>query len=234
MSKPVSVSVIIPAYNESRYIRRTVTAVWAIPEVNEVLVVDDGSTDDTALLATQAGARVIKLAQNSGKGGALTRGVAVSTGTVLLFLDGDLGSSAGHARQLLLPILAQQADMTIAKLPLTGKKAGFGLVKGLARAGIRYFTALQVQAPLSGQRALTKTVANKLIPLASGYGVEVGLTIKVARWGYRILEIAVPITHAETGRDLAGFKHRGRQFIHVAKELWRCFWRYKVKARKRM
>ena len=232
MNRDISVSVIIPAYNESRYIYRTVTAVLDIPEVNEVVVVDDASTDNTALMAEQAGARVIRLPQNSGKGEALTRGVKESTGEISLFLDGDLGDTAVHGRELLLPVLEGQADMTVAKFPYSGKKAGFGLVKGLARAGIRYFAAIEAQAPLSGQRAMTRVVANKLMPFASGYGVEVGLTIKVARLGYRVSEVAVPMTHAETGRDLAGFKHRGKQFMHVAKELFFCMLRYKLRGYK--
>lgn len=222
----ITVSVVIPAYNEAQYIYDTVQAVQKIPEVTEVLVVDDASTDQTAQLAEQAGARVIRLVQNSGKGGALTRGVKQAQGDILLLLDGDLGKTAGDGRQLLLPLLEDNADMTIAKFPKARKKGGFGLVKGLARRGIKYFTGLEVEAPLSGQRALTRAVASDIMPFASGYGVEVTLTIKVAQLGYRIKEVPVKMTHAETGRDLAGFKHRGKQFLHVAKELVACFFRF--------
>ncbi len=223
----VVVSAVIPAYNEAERIRQTVTAALSIAEVNEVVVVDDASTDETAKIAAQAGARVIKLSRNSGKGAALTRGVQEAQGSILLLLDGDLGETAVYGRELLLPILNNTADMTVAKFPRPAKKAGFGLVKGLARAGIRHFAGIEVEAPLSGQRAMRRTVADKVMPFASGYGVEVGLTIKVARLGYRIQEVAVPMTHAETGRDLAGFMHRGKQFVHVAKELACCLLRYR-------
>ncbi|MBM7854713.1 glycosyltransferase involved in cell wall biosynthesis [Desulfohalotomaculum tongense] len=226
MSNYPPVSVVIPAYNESKYIYHTVSAAKNIPEVTEVIVVDDASQDDTALKAEQAGARVIKLASNLGKGGALTRGVQEAVGEVLLLMDGDLGDTARQGRELLLPVLEGNVDMTVAKFPRSNKKAGFGLVKGLARAGIRYFAGIEVEAPLSGQRAMTRKVAEDIMPFASGYGVEVGLTIKVARLGYKIMEVPVQMTHAETGRDWAGFKHRGRQFIHVAKELAFCMLRY--------
>ncbi|MBO8137789.1 MAG: glycosyltransferase family 2 protein [Desulfotomaculum sp.] len=226
MNKP-SVSVIIPAHNESKYIFQTVSAVKNIPEINEIIVVDDSSQDDTALKAEQAGAKVIKLTKNLGKGGALTRGVQEASGEVLLLLDGDLGNTAGQGRYLLLPVLDGRADMTVARFPRSKKKAGFGLVKGLARAGIRFFTGLETEAPLSGQRAMTRSVAEAVMPFASGYGVEVGLTIKVARLGYKIMEVPVHMTHAETGRDWAGFKHRGKQFIHVAKELISCLFNYR-------
>ncbi len=226
MIKPI-VSVVIPAYNESERIHQTVSAALNIPEVDEVVVVDDASQDDTARKAGLAGARVIKLPHNQGKGAALTRAVQEAKGSILLMLDGDLGATAVYGRELLLPIMDNTADMTVAKFPRPAKKAGFGLVKGLARAGIKHFAGIEVEAPLSGQRAMLKAVANDVMPFASGYGVEVGLTIKVAKLGYRIVEVPVPMTHAETGRDLSGFLHRGKQFVHVAKELGYCFVRYR-------
>ncbi|WP_031515133.1 glycosyltransferase family 2 protein [Desulfofalx alkaliphila] len=220
------VSVVIPAYNEGTRIYQTVLGAIKIPEVNEVVVVDDASQDDTAVKAQQAGARVIRLKKNLGKGGALTRGVQEASGDIILLLDGDLGETSYYGRELLLPVLEGAADMTVAKFPPSNKKAGFGLVKGLARRGIKHFAALEVEAPLSGQRAMTRAVVNDVVPFASGYGVEVGLTIKVARLGYRVIEVPVPMAHAETGRNWAGFKHRGKQFIHVAKELAICMFRY--------
>lgn len=218
-----TITVVIPAYNEDKHIHQTVVAASKIPGVTEVIVIDDASTDETSSLATDAGATVITLSQNRGKGNALTVGVHRAQGQYLLLLDGDLGSSAIQGGKLLQPLLDHTTDMTIAKFPKARKKGGFGLVKGLARGGIKFFTGLEVEAPLSGQRALTRAVADDIMPFASGYGVEVTLTIKVAKLGYRIKEVPVEMTHAETGRDIAGFKHRGRQFIHVAKELLICF-----------
>lgn len=223
-----TISVVIPAYNEAAHIYQTVLAARRIKGVTEVLVVDDASTDQTGSLAQQAGARVISLPRNQGKGAALTEGVQQARGEILLLLDGDLGETAAEGEALLQPILNNTADMTIAKFPKPRKKGGFGLVKGLARNGIKYFTGLEVEAPLSGQRALTRAVAEDILPFASGYGVEVTLTIKVSKLGYRIQEVPVQMTHAETGRDLAGFKHRGKQFVHVAKELLTCFYRYHI------
>lgn len=102
-----------------------------------------------------------------------------SKGDILLFLDADLEDSVIYARSLLFPVLMAHADMGIADfIRVNNKKAGFGFVKGLARAGIRYFTSSDMRSPLSGQHAITKALAKKLIPFASGYGVEVGLTIR--------------------------------------------------------
>lgn len=212
---------LIPAFNEEKYISATVASLAALPEVNEVVVVDDASSDRTAQLAAAAGARVISMPRNSGKGAALNRGSADINADIIMLLDGDLGEAAREARWLLEPVLAGQADMTVAQFPPPRRKGGFGLVKGLARKGIKFYTGLEMQSPLSGQRVMTRQVMEKLLPFASGYGVEVGLTIKAARSGFKVLEVPVQMTHAETGRDLKGFWHRGRQFCHVARVLAR-------------
>jgi len=215
----LKVTALIPAHNEAARIADTVGALASIPEVGDILVIDDGSSDDTAAVARAAGARVLVLERNMGKGEALNRGAAVVTTEVVLLLDADLGASAAEGRKLLLPILRGEADMTVGRFPPARRRGGFGLVKGLARTGIRLYTGLQMESPLSGQRAMTRRVMERLLPFASGYGVEVGLTIRAARCGFRVAEVPVQMTHQETGRDWAGFLHRGRQFIHVLRVL---------------
>ncbi|OAT86509.1 glycosyltransferase family 2 protein [Desulfotomaculum copahuensis] len=218
------ITALIPAHNEAARIGDTVRAVFSIPGISEILVVDDGSTDETAAAVRAAGARIYSLPFNLGKGGALNHGAAVCRGDVILLLDADLGASAAEGIKLLPPILRGAADMTVARFPRAGRRGGFGLVKGLARAGIRCYTGLQMESPLSGQRAVTRRVLERLLPFAPGYGVEVALTIKAARLGFKVLEVPVNMTHQETGRDWAGFVHRGRQFGHVLRTLagaWR-------------
>ena len=219
------VSVLIPAYNEEKFIKSTLDAVKSISEVHKIIVVDDGSQDMTVEIARSAGVVVITSEQNSGKGGALNLGAElVKNHDVVVLLDADLGHTAAEARKLIIPILEDEADMTIAQFPRQKHKGGFGLVKGLAHKGIKHFTGLEMQSPLSGQRAMIKAVFNKILPFASGYGVEVALTIKVARLGYRVKEVPVKMTHDLTGRDLQGFIHRGKQFKDVLKELtYFCF-----------
>ncbi|MFA7467456.1 MAG: glycosyltransferase family 2 protein [Desulfotomaculaceae bacterium] len=215
------VTAIVPAYNEAEFIFETVMALVRIPEITEVLVVDDASTDNTAVLAAQAGARVITMGKNAGKGAALNTGVQATSADIYLLLDGDLGNTASDAELLLKPVLMGQADMTVAQFPPPRRKGGFGLVKGLARWGILVFTGQVMKSPLSGQRAMTRQVLDSVYPFASGYGVEVGMTIKAARLGYRVQEVPVQMTHAETGRDLKGFRHRGKQFWHITRTLLR-------------
>jgi len=215
---PADVAILIPAHNEAASIADTVRAARAIPGVSRVVVVDDGSEDGTDRLAERAGAKVVRMAGNAGKGGALEAGAKrVENADVIVLLDGDLGTTAAQAERLLAPVLAGTADMTIATFPRPAGKAGFGLVKWLARWGIRGLGGrFDATAPLSGQRALTGQTLAEVRPFAAGYGVEVALTVRALRHGRTVVEVPTTMAHAATGRDVAGFVHRGRQFVHVA------------------
>ena len=218
------VAALIPAHNEAERIASTVAATRAVDGISRVVVIDDGSSDATADIARQAGAEVLRLERNLGKGGAMQAGLELVRNDVevVVLLDADLGDTASEGEAILRPVLESEADMTIAVLPRPLNSGGFGLVKGLARWGIsRLGGGFQALAPLSGQRALTRAAWEASTPFASGYGAEVGLTVRALRAGLRVLEIPVTMTHAATGRDLSGFAHRGRQFVHVAVALMR-------------
>jgi glycosyltransferase involved in cell wall biosynthesis len=207
--------VLIPAYNEGEGIADTIRAVRQVPGVEQVIVADDGSEDDTAEQARLAGAEVISLPRNCGKGNALNLGVSHLTQPVIALLDGDLGASAAQLDILARPVLDGEADLTIAAFPSVKKTGGFGLVKGLAARGIRCFTGLRLQAPLSGQRVMRRQTLDAVLPFASGFGVEVAMTIAAARAGFRVREVQTTMRHRFTGRDLSGFLHRAKQFRHV-------------------
>ncbi|MBS4024260.1 MAG: glycosyltransferase family 2 protein [Clostridia bacterium] len=215
----MKISVLIPAYNEEDRIEKTVLALSNIRSISQILVVDDGSQDKTAQVAESAGATVVSLEINVGKGAALNHGAKFITGDIVCLLDADLGSSAGEASKLINPIIAGEADLTIGTFPKKRKKAGFGLVKKLASWGIKANTGQIFTEPLSGQRAFTKDAFALMLPFADGYGVEVMLTIKALKRGLRVVEVETAMTHKETGRDTSGFWHRGKQFVHVLKAL---------------
>jgi len=214
-------SAIIPAYNEEQFIGTTVRVLHAAGIVDEIIVVDDRSSDETARVAAEAGARVIRLRHHRGKRGAQEAGVRVARGAILLLLDADLGETVSEARKLLEPVVAGQCDMTIAVFPTRpGRGGGMGLVVRLARWGIRRITGKEMQAPLSGQRALRRSVWVHARGIAKGFGSEVALAIDAIRTGHSVLEIPVEMDHRVTGNDLAGILHRARQFLDVACALW--------------
>ena len=207
------VAAIVPARNEAARIVDTVRALRAIHEITEVVVVDDASIDATAQHAADAGAAVVRLSRRVGKGGALRAGLAKTQAPVVVFIDGDLGSSAGIGRALLEPILAGEADLTIAA-PAPAGPSGFGLVERLSRRGIRRLTGITMARPLSGQRALRRDVLARA-RLAPRFGVETAMTIDALRAGFRVVEIPLEFEHDRTGRDTGGFMHRARQGADV-------------------
>ncbi|MFO7820148.1 MAG: glycosyltransferase family 2 protein [Halanaerobacter sp.] len=211
----MSVSVLIPAYNEEKQIKATIETASNLAEVEEVIVIDDGSGDKTYHQALQTEAKVIQSPVNQGKGAALNRGLKMVQEDIILLLDADLGKSAREAKKLLNPLLEGEVDMTVAKFITPSQKGGFGLVKRLATWGLRIITGRCFAAPLSGQRAVTKEVIREIKEFAPGFGVEVGLTIAAFRAGFKIKEVPVNMRHRFTGRDLKGFWHRGRQFKDI-------------------
>ncbi len=224
------VTVVIAAKDEEQRVAATVRAAAAIPGVNAVVVVDDGSSDHTGDVARAAGAAVVRHDRNRGKAAAMQTGAtaagqgasAAGEGRLLLFLDADLGASATAAAPLVIPVASGAADMTIALLPTQATAGGgHGLVVRLARDGIMRATGWSATQPLSGQRCMTLGAFEAALPLATGFGVEVGLTIDLLRQDFELLEVPCDLHHRVTGTDLRAQLHRGRQFRDVALALVR-------------
>lgn len=209
------VTVLVPAYNEEEKIKDTITALQNVSNVNEIIAINDGSTDRTAEIIKKTNAKLVNLKTNRGKGAALNEGLKIARADVISLIDADLGQTASELKKLLESVLRGETDMSIAKFPSPEKKGGFGLVVTLAQFGLKLFTGCRFASPLSGQRVLTRELVEYLGRFESGFGVEVAMTIQTIRGGFKVKEIPVEMKHRETGRDLAGFKHRGKQFKDV-------------------
>jgi glycosyltransferase involved in cell wall biosynthesis len=178
MKAPTSTSeavVLIPALDEARTIARVVEVALAAG-VGPVLVIDDGSSDGTAAAAAAAGAEVLRLEPNRGKGGALAAGAKARTERVAVLLDADLtGLRPEHVQALLAPVVDGRADMT----------------RGVFVGGrLRTNLAQRLMPVLNGQRALPRALLLEVEGIAeSRYGVEVAIAEHASRRGWRTLDV---------------------------------------------
>jgi hypothetical protein len=106
----------------------------------------------------------------------------------------------------------READVAVAVFARS-LGGGFGLAVGFARWAIRRRCGFDARAPISGQRALSERALRDVLPFASDFGMEVGMTIDAVRAGHAVAEIELELDHRATGRSPAGFVHRGRQLV---------------------
>ena len=213
------ITVIIPAYNEGQHIKDTLASLSLESEICEIIVVDDASVDGTLTEAKEAGARVVRLEKNVGKGRAVMAAFPFINSGLVMLLDADLKDSARFALALAQPVLGNSADLAVARFPRGHGGKGFGFVKKFSRLATRLLTGKNLVEPLSGQRCMKKQVLRDLFPLADRYGLEVGMNIDALRKGYRIVAVEAPLYHSPPGRDWQGFLHRGAQLWDICQVL---------------
>jgi glycosyltransferase involved in cell wall biosynthesis len=212
---------IVAARDEADRIGATVAALrGALPGVR-VWVADDASGDGTAEAALAAGAEVVSRGRPHGKGANVTAAAEAALSApdpprLVLLCDGDLGGSAARLAPLVAAVRAGECDLAVAAFArrLGG---GFGLALGFARWAIRRRCGLETEAPISGQRAMRVEVLRAALPFATGYGMEIGITVDAVRAGYRLREYELDLEHRATGRSLAGFLHRAGQLRDFAR-----------------
>ena len=210
---------VVPVYNEADKVRDTIEGLKKIDLIDTILIVNDGSTDNTAEVVDKLGVSIINLAKNQGKGFAMKKAMEQKEYDYIAFVDGDLGLSSVEVEKLIYPVVSGEVDFTIAKFPnssdVTHIKGGFGFVKKLARYGVYKYTGTKINTSLSGQRVYNKKVIDNMCYIPDRFGVEVAMTVETLRMGYTVGEIDVNMSHRETGRSIRDFTHRGKQFLDI-------------------
>lgn len=210
---------VIPIYNEHKRILKTLEGLKEIKEMDEIVIVNDGSTDDTLKIIKNLDAKIISYDKNMGKGYAIKRAIKEINYNKLILLDGDLGETSREVKKMIDGMKNYNYDFVIGEFPevrkVTNKKGGFGLVKNLAKNGIKFFTGIETNNSLSGQRIYKKEVIDSLTYIPNRYGVEVAMTIESLNNGFKLGEIPIEMSHRYTERNLKGFIHRGRQFKDI-------------------
>ena len=206
MADPLTI--LVAARDEEARIERTVRALGkAFPDAT-IVVADDGSRDGTAAAARRAGARVVSLPR-LGKGQALTLAEREAPPGRLLLVDADLDGD-------LTPLLEEPRRSRGRRLRRADRAAVSASPKRTARLLVLARSGFRAREPLSGQRALSSAAREACFPLAPGFGCEVRMTIDAVRSGLEVRELELPLRHRATGRDAAGFLHRGRQLLDSA------------------
>jgi glycosyltransferase involved in cell wall biosynthesis len=208
----MKVSLIIPAYNEEKTIGDVIYVAQNNPFVDEILVVNDGSTDKTPLIAKKMGVNLINLGENKGKGYALYEGVKNSIGDIVIFLDADLiDLKTYHITELIRPIIEEEYLTTC----------------GIFEKG-RFATDLSHKLTpfLSGQRAMIRSLwENFKYDPEIRYGFEITLSdyfwrnkIKVK---YVVLEGVTQLMKEEKIGTKEGRKSRIKMYKDIARSIFK-------------
>ena len=191
MGGELRVAAIVPAYNEGATLREVLSVLKATPSIDEVLVVSDGSADDTVEIARSLGLRTIHLRRNQGKGRAMEIGVVHTDAEILLFVDADiLNLTVDLISRLIEPVLSGRSDMNV----------------GIRHRG-RPLNAIQERTGplLSGIRCLRRPIF-EAVPDShlEGFAVETGLN-----WACRELGCRTTTTVMYNLKHLVKEKKRG-------------------------
>ena len=182
------ISVIIPAYNEEDTVAKVVEVVKKVSFVDEIIVVDDGSTDRTTEEAERVGAIVINHETNKGKGEALYTGYKEAECDIIAFIDADIYNlTSKKVEAMIRPILEGDAEITKTKFARESGRVTELTAKPLLNF---FFPEISFEQPLSGQFAARKEILKK-INFEKDYGVDVGIVIDADVLGIRILEVDI-------------------------------------------
>lgn len=203
-----SITAVIPAYNEEKTIEKILIEVKKVELIDRIIVVSDGSRDNTADIARRQGVEVIELTKNIGKGGALKEGIDRCKSDIILLLDADLvGIKTTHIDCLLRPVIYREVDMTL----------------GLFDKGRLSTDFAQWVTPyLSGQRAVRRYILDGILDMnITRYGIETAMTKYVKKNNIAVKKVSLlnltHMTKEEKFGLVEGLKERVKMYWDVLK-----------------
>jgi len=211
----VKISVIIPCYNESQTIGRLVNDISNLHPDCEIIVINDGSSDDTAVIAEEAGASVYNHPYNIGNGAAIKSGIRRASGDILVFMDADLQHNPEDIETLLnyFPdydmVVGARSKKDQASL---GRAVGNKIYNWLAS----YVAKFKVQDLTSGFRAIKSDIAQQfLYLLPNSYSYPTTLTLAVLRTGRALKYAPIQVKVRKAGKSNIKFYKDGIRFFMI-------------------
>ena len=209
------VSVIMPVYNEGKTIADLVSKIKTCYPDFDVIVIDDGSIDNTADAAQTAGARVYSHPYNIGNGAAVKSGIRVADGDILVFLDGD-GQHVPEDIAKLLRYLPQ-FDMVVGARSM-GDQASLG--RALANKAYNWFASYVAKFPIkdltSGFRAVKSNIAKSFVYLLPNtYSYPATITLGVLRGGMSVKYVPFKMRKRKTGKSNIKLIQDGVRFFMI-------------------
>jgi len=210
-----SASIIIPAYNEAQSIGTVIKEIQRLYPQFEVIVVNDGSSDDTGLVAKNAGAIVFSRPYNMGNGAAVKSGIRIASGDILVFMDGDGQHNPEDIGRLLdhLP----EYDMVVGARE-RGHHASWGraLANGLYNRLASYVAKFRIQDLTSGFRAVKSDIVRHfLYLLPNSYSYPTTMTLSFLRSGRSLKYVPINMRNREKGKSKISLFPDGIRFFLI-------------------
>lgn len=214
MASPSQTSVIVPAFNEGPAIAALISELASLGPWQEIVVVDDGSSDMTAAEATRAGAHVLRHPYNKGNGAAVKTGIRHATGEYVLVIDGDGQHAASDAPRLVAQL--GEYDLVVgarrASTQASGARwAGNEVLNALAS----YLTGRPIPDLTSGFRAARRSCLKEFLHLIpNGFSTPTTTTLAFIKAGYNVAFEPVD-ARARTGHSKIRLGRDGVKFLLI-------------------
>jgi len=216
-----NVVAIIPAYNEEKALADVIDR--TLEHVDEVIVVDDGSSDKTSEVAIGAGARVIKHSVNLGKGEALKSGFkAIGNDSIIITIDGDGQHNPSEIPDLVRPIIEDGADLVNGSRYMNGPEENTPAYRRVGQKVLDIATNIsagtKVTDSQSGFRAFSPKSKNVFRFKDTGFGIESEMLVDAAEAGLKIVEVPITVRYDLDGSTKDPITHGVGVLFNIAKD----------------
>jgi len=222
------VSVLIPALNEEHTVGDVISGAISALDAghidHEIVVIDDGSTDETSAVAEKSGAKVFRNAGTSGQGAALKAGFSLAKGDIIVMLDADGQNDPSDIPQVISPILEGKADFVIGSRYLIRQDVGFGVYRRILDRLFVTLVRLLVGVKLTDSQSMFRAIraeSVKQLDIRGNYRISLEMIVEARRKGLTIAEVPIKVYRRKYGVSRVGLLYPSRIIVTLLKSLLR-------------